>query len=99
MQKNAKYIGPGQRLFLEKEILPGYNFQLALDTEFVRELLVDFPNLDVLEEIKTFRWYYDRELAQEEPSRLHPTLDGKQQASTKMVDLADIFRRPASDGP
>lgn len=46
-----------------RDKLPGYNFQLALDTEFVRELLDDFPDVDVLEEIKTYRWYYDRELA------------------------------------
>jgi len=45
-----------------RDKLPGYTFQLDLDTEFVRELLDDFPDVDVLEEIKTFRWYYDREL-------------------------------------
>ncbi|MCP4899135.1 MAG: hypothetical protein GY906_19375 [bacterium] len=45
-----------------RDKLPGYNFQLALDTLFVRELMDDFPNVDVLEEIKTFRWYFDREL-------------------------------------
>ncbi len=45
-----------------RDKLPGYSFQLALDTLFVRELLDDFPDVDVLEEIKTFRWYYDREL-------------------------------------
>jgi hypothetical protein len=43
--------------------LPGYPFQLALDTLFVRELLEDFPDIDVLEEIKTYRWYYDHELS------------------------------------
>lgn len=46
-----------------REKLPGYPFQLALDTLFVRELLEDFPDIDVLEEVKTFRWYYDHELA------------------------------------
>ena len=45
-----------------RDKLPGYTFQLDLDTEFVRELLDDFTDVDVLEEIKTFRWYYDREL-------------------------------------
>jgi len=25
--------------------------------------MVDFPGLDVLEEVKTFRWYYDSEPA------------------------------------
>ena len=46
-----------------REKLPGYPFQLALDALFVRELLEDFPDIDVLEEIKTYRWYYDHELA------------------------------------
>ena len=32
-----------------------------LDPRFVDELLHDFPNLDVLEQIKAFRWYYDDE--------------------------------------
>jgi len=45
-----------------REKLPGYPFQLSLDTLFVHELLEDFPDVDVLEEVKTFRWYYDREL-------------------------------------
>ncbi len=45
-----------------REKLPGYQFQLALDTLFVRELLEDFPDIDVLEEVKTYRWYYDHEL-------------------------------------
>ena len=58
---NVDPVATGVLLYL-RDKLPGYNFQLALDTEFVRELLVDFPNVDVLEEIKTFRWYYDREL-------------------------------------
>ena len=46
-----------------RDKLPGYTFQLDLDTEFVRELLDDFPDVDVLDEIKTYRWYYHRELA------------------------------------
>ena len=28
-------------------------------SEYVEELLRDFPDLDVLEQIKAFRWYYD----------------------------------------
>ena len=58
---NVDPVATGVLLYL-RDKLPGYDFQLHLDTEFVRELLVDFPNVDVLEEIKTFRWYYDREL-------------------------------------
>jgi len=46
-----------------REKLPGYPFQLALDTLFVGELLEDFPDIDVLEEVKTYRWYYDHELS------------------------------------
>ena len=45
-----------------REKLPGYPFQLALDTLFVGELLEDFLDIDVLEEVKTYRWYYDHEL-------------------------------------
>jgi hypothetical protein len=39
--------------------LPGYPFQQRLDAPFVRELLDDFPDTDVLEEIKNLRWYHD----------------------------------------
>lgn len=44
--------------YLEYQI-PKYPFNRRLDTAFVTELLADFPHLDILEEIKTFRWYYD----------------------------------------
>lgn len=37
--------------------LPGYPFDPAVDEDFVDELLDDFYGLDVLEEIKAFRWY------------------------------------------
>ena len=39
--------------------LAAYPFDPDLDTRFVEELLRDFPDLDVLEQIKAFRWYYD----------------------------------------
>ncbi len=42
-----------------RQQLPGYPFNASRDRGFVRELLADFPTLDVLEEIKIFRWYYD----------------------------------------
>jgi hypothetical protein len=45
-----------------RDKLPGYRFQLALDMLFVDELLEDFPDSDVLEEVKTYRWYYEHEL-------------------------------------
>ena len=38
--------------------MPAYPFDAALDQEFVDELLADFPRVDLLEEIKAFRWYY-----------------------------------------
>ncbi len=44
-----------------KTALPGYPFNQKLDTEFVDELLVDFGKVDILEETKSFRWYYNNE--------------------------------------
>ncbi len=44
-----------------RDRLPGYPFDLAIDADFVDELLDDFPHADTLEEIKTFRWYHDNE--------------------------------------
>jgi hypothetical protein len=44
--------------YLEHE-LPGYDFEAHIDRPFVLELLADFPEIDILEEIKNFRWYYD----------------------------------------
>ena len=41
--------------------LPGYPFRLDVDEPFVAELVVDFPDIDVLEEIKAFRWYYENQ--------------------------------------
>ncbi len=41
------------------ENLPGYPFDPDIDGPFVDELLEDFYDLDVLEQIKRFRWYYD----------------------------------------
>lgn len=39
--------------------MPAYPFDPKLDGEFVRELITDFDHLDILEEAKTFRWYYN----------------------------------------
>ena len=44
--------------YLEAE-LPGYQFEARIDMPFVLELLTDFPEIDILEKIKNFRWYHD----------------------------------------
>lgn len=41
--------------YLEYQV-PNYPFDRELDCEFITELQSDFPNLDILEEVKTFRW-------------------------------------------
>ena len=48
--------------------LPAYPFDLKVDAEFVRELLDDFDHLDLLEETKTFRWYYNNQPVQRLPN-------------------------------
>jgi hypothetical protein len=39
--------------------MPAYPFDPQLDEEFVHELIADFEELNILEETKTFRWYYN----------------------------------------
>jgi hypothetical protein len=39
--------------------MPAYPFDPQLDAVFVEELIADFADFDILEETKTFRWYYD----------------------------------------
>jgi hypothetical protein len=41
-----------------KTRLPTYPFDPKIDSEFVNELIADFRDIDILEETKTFRWYY-----------------------------------------
>jgi len=41
-----------------RQHLPTYPFDAELDGEFVRELAADFADVDLLEETKSFRWYY-----------------------------------------
>jgi len=43
--------------------LPSYPFDPEVDSAFVKELVDDFPNIDILEETKAFRWYYDNKPA------------------------------------
>ena len=44
-----------------RDHLTGYPFRRDLDAAFVDELLDDFDDLDVLEQIKRLRWYRDDE--------------------------------------
>ncbi len=39
--------------------LPAYPFNAKTDQDFVEELVDDFGGVDVLEEIKSFRWFND----------------------------------------
>lgn len=48
--------------------LPGYPFDPDLDTPFVQELHNGFPHLDLVEQIKLFRWYHDNQA----PLKRHP---------------------------
>jgi hypothetical protein len=43
--------------------LPAYPFDAKLDAAFVEELIDDFKPVNILEETKAFRWYYDNEPA------------------------------------
>ena len=38
--------------------LPGYPFDPNIDPDFVEELHSDFQGIDILEQIKAFRWHY-----------------------------------------
>jgi hypothetical protein len=40
-----------------------YPFNRKLDTTFITELAADFQDVNLLEQIKTFRWYYDDDLS------------------------------------
>jgi hypothetical protein len=44
--------------------IPGYGFEPKIDADFAEELLEDFAMLDVLEEVKAFRWYHDNRPAE-----------------------------------
>lgn len=39
--------------------IPGYPFDPEIDSDFVLELADDFPGVDLLEQIKAFRWHHD----------------------------------------
>jgi len=40
-----------------------YPFNRKLDTDFILELVADFERVNLLEQTKTFRWYYDDDLS------------------------------------
>ena len=44
--------------YLQHQI-PTYPFDHLIDAAFIDELLTDFHDVDILEEAKAFRWYYD----------------------------------------
>lgn len=44
--------------------IPGYGFDPQIDHDFADELLEDFAALDVLEEVKAFRWYHNNRPAE-----------------------------------
>jgi len=46
------------------ERMPGYPFDPDIDPDFVDELVIDFPDVDLLEQIKAFRWHHDGRPAQ-----------------------------------
>ena len=50
---------PEKILAYLQEQLPDYPYRSELDAAFIAELTADFPDVDILEEIKTFRWYFD----------------------------------------
>ena len=48
--------------YLDRQ-MPGYPFEPQLDRLFVQEMDRDFPDVDILEQLKAFRWYYDNDPA------------------------------------
>ncbi len=46
-------------LYYLQDRLQGYPFDPKIDSAFVEELIADFPRLDILEQIKIWRWYYN----------------------------------------
>jgi hypothetical protein len=55
----AKRASPKQGVLdYLQHCMPAYPFDQALDKDFVDELFADFSHVDLLEEVKAFRWYY-----------------------------------------
>ena len=53
-----------------QERMPAYPFDPKIDDEFVRELVEDFTEIDILEETKGFRWFYCQQPPQRRSARL-----------------------------
>ena len=53
-----------------QERMPAYPFDPKIDDEFVRELVEDFNEIDILEETKGFRWFYCQQPPQRRSARL-----------------------------
>ena len=47
-----------------KSNLPSYPYSEEIDPDFVEELINDFQGVNILEEIKSFRWFYDNQPTQ-----------------------------------
>ena len=47
-----------------KSSLPSYPYNEKIDPDFVEELINDFQGVNILEEIKSFRWFYDNQPTQ-----------------------------------
>lgn len=50
--------------------MPAYPFDATIDAEFVGELTEDFADIDILEETKSFRWFYCQQPPQRRSIRL-----------------------------
>lgn len=51
--------GPEIDILHYLESIPAYPFDKNLDTIFVDELIGDFPHINILDQIKAFRWYHN----------------------------------------
>lgn len=62
MSRAKKASLPEALLSYLQHKMPDYPFDTKIDPDFVDELVVDFASeVDVLEEAKSFRWYYNNE--------------------------------------
>ena len=71
--------------YLEHQV-PDYPFDRGLDRELITELITSYPNLDLLEEVKTFRWCSRRR----EP--LRPTENPRDSLRQWLISSAAMVR-------